>query len=596
MLDSAKIADSEAVPGDKTPPHKPVAARLLHEAILPNLGQFAAATVCMVIVAISTAALAYLMDPVVNRVFVERNKDLLWIVGGGVFTCFAAKGVAAYLQTVLMMRAGQSILTDLQNRLFAHVLTMDLAFFSTFKTGALISRLTTDINAMRQGVSTAITGFGREALSLVFLVGVMFYQDWLLATIAFVAFPPTVIGVTGLGRRLRKVTANTQEQTGAFMTLIEQSVVGIRVVKAYGLESYEAARAGQLTARLKQLVLSAEQVKAIASPLMETLGGIAVTIVIVYGGWRVISGVTSPGAFFSFITALLMAYRPMKALANANAQIQEGLAGAERMFAVLDIKPQVADRPDAVLLPNPAGDVRFDNVSFSYGDSVPAVSGLSFVAPAGKTTALVGPSGSGKSTIFNLLMRFYDNASGAITIGGHDITHATVVSLRNSIAFVGQDVVLFDDTARANIRFGRPGASDAEVEAAATSAGAHEFILALPQGYDTLVGERGQGLSGGQRQRIAIARALLRNAPILLLDEATSALDTETERQVQAALETLMAGRTTLVIAHRLSTVARADRICVIDKGHVADSGSHAELLARGGLYKRLHDLQFAEP
>ena len=596
MLDSAKIADSQGQRAAEPTPRKPVAARLLHEAILPNAAKFAAATVCMVIVAISTAALAYLMDPVVNRVFVERNKDLLWAVGGGVFACFAAKGVAAYLQTVLMMRAGQTILTDLQNRLFAHVLTMDLAFFSAYKTGALISRLTTDINAMRQAVSTAVTSFGREALSLVFLVAVMFYQDWLLATIAFVAFPPTVIGVTGLGRRLRKVTANTQEQTGAFMTLIEQSVVGIRVVKAYGLEAYEAARAGQLTARLKQLVLSAEQVKAIASPLMETLGGVAVTIVIVYGGWRVISGVTSPGAFFSFITALLMAYRPMKALANANAQIQEGLAGAERLFAVLDIEPQVADRSNAVTLPNPAGDIRFENVSFSYGDSVPAVAGLSLVAPAGKTTALVGPSGSGKSTIFNLLMRFYDHAAGTITIGGHEIAAASVASLRNAIAFVGQDVVLFDDTVRANIRFGRPEASDQEIEAAATSAGAHDFILQLPRGYDTLVGERGQALSGGQRQRIAVARAVLRNAPILLLDEATSALDTETERQVQAALETLMAGRTTLVIAHRLSTVARADRICVIDKGRVADSGSHSELLGRGGLYKRLHDLQFAEP
>ncbi|MBM3514298.1 MAG: ABC transporter ATP-binding protein, partial [Alphaproteobacteria bacterium] len=551
---------------------------------------------CMVLVAISTAALAWLMDPVVNRVFVERSEDLLWMVGGAVFACFAVKGVAAYLQTVLMMRAGQTILTDLQNRLFAHVLTMDLAFFAANKTGALISRLTTDINAMRQAVSTAITGFGREALSLVFLIGVMFYQDALLATIAFVAFPPTVIGVTGLGRRLRKVTANTQEQTGALMTLVEQSLVGIRVVKAYGLEAYEAARAGVLTQNLRRMILGAEQIKAVSSPLMETLGGVAVTVVIVYGGWRVISGATSAGAFFSFITALLMAYRPMKALANANAQIQEGLAGADRLFAVLDIAPSVIEKSNAVQLANSSGAVRFDDVAFSYGGMVPAVAGLSFEAAAGKTTALVGPSGAGKSTIFNLLMRFYDRAHGAISIGDQDVADVTVASLRTAIAFVGQDVVLFDDTVSANIRYGRPNATDADIEAAARSAGAHDFILALPQGYDTLVGERGQSLSGGQRQRIAIARAILRNAPILLLDEATSALDTETERQVQTALNSLMAGRTTLVIAHRLSTVARADRICVIDQGRVAEQGSHSELLARGGLYKRLHELQFAEP
>ncbi len=594
MLDSSKINESRPSAGARTKPGATVAARLVKEAMAPYLGQFLAAGACMVLVAISTATLAYLMDPVVNRVFVERNQDLLWAVGGAVLTCFAVKGVAAYFQTVLMMQAGQTILTDLQNRLFAHVLTMDLAFFAAHKTGALISRLTTDINAMRQGVSTAVTGFGREVLSLIFLVAVMFYQDWLLASIAFVAFPPAVIAVTGLGRRLRRVTADTQEQTGAFMTLLEQSLVGIRVVKAYGLETYEAARAGQLTSRLRQLILGAEQVKAVASPLMETLGGVAVTVVIVYGGWRVISGATSPGAFFSFITALLMAYRPMKALANANAHIQEGLAGADRLFAVLDIKPSVAEQPDAAPLAGATGGIRFDDVSFSYGGMVPAVARLCFTAEAGKTTALVGPSGAGKSTIFNLLMRFYDPAGGAITIGGQDIADVTVGSLRGAIAFVGQDVVLFDDSVRANIRYGRPGADDGEIESAARAAGAHDFIVALPQGYDTLVGERGQSLSGGQRQRVAIARALLRNAPILLLDEATSALDTETERYVQSALTGLMAGRTTLVIAHRLSTVARADRICVVDQGRVVEQGDHSELLAEGGLYKRLHDLQFA--
>jgi subfamily B ATP-binding cassette protein MsbA len=571
------------------------ASRLLRDAVLPNVGKFTLAGLCMVIVAVTTAALAWLMDPVVTGVFDEKRADLLWPVGGAVLTAFALKGVAAYAQTVIMTRAGQSILTDLQNRLFAHIMAMDLAFFAVNKTGALISRLTTDIAAMRQAVSSAVTAVGREALSVIFLIGVMFYQDWILASIAFVAFPPSVYLVTGLGRRLRKTTADTQAQTGAFMTLVEQSVTGIRVVKAYGLEAYEAARAGALTGRIRDLVIGAERVKAVASPLMETLGGIAVTIVIVYGGWRVISGVTTSGAFFSFITALLMAYRPMKALANAGAQIQEGLAGADRLYSVLDQSPTIADAPTAAPLKVRQGAVSFERVSFSYGAGVPALQGLSFDAAPGKTTALVGPSGAGKSTILNLLLRFYDANSGHVLIDGQDLRDVTLTSLRRSVAFVGQDVVLFDDTARANIGYGRPEADEAAIEAAAKAAGAHDFIMALPQGYDTMVGERGQALSGGQRQRIAIARALLKDAPILLLDEATSALDTETERQVQAALERLMAGRTTIVIAHRLSTVARADRICVIDRGRVIDQGRHEDLLARGGLYQRLYQLQFAD-
>jgi subfamily B ATP-binding cassette protein MsbA len=568
--------------------------RLLREAVSPYLGRFLLAGVCMVAVALSTAALALLMDPVVNRVFVERRADLLWPVGLAVFATFAVKGVAAYGQTMIMTRVGQTVLTDLQNRLFRHLLQMDLTFFAVHRTGALISRLTTDINAMRMAVSTALTGLGREALSVIFLVGVMFYQDWLLATVAFVAFPATVIPITTLGRRLRKVTANTQAQTGAFMTLVEQSLSGIRLVKAYRMEAYEGARAEGLTTTVRDLVIKAERVKALASPLMETLGGVAVTIVIVYGGWRVINGDTTAGAFFSFITALLSAYRPMKALANANANVNEGLAGAQRLFAVLDTKPALVEKPHAAPLTVGRGEVRFENVVFSYGDDLEALKGVGFVAAPGQTTALVGPSGAGKTTILNLIPRFYDVSGGAILIDGQNIADVTQASLRDSIALVSQDVVLFDDTVRANIRYGRPGASDADVEHAARAAGAHEFIVGLPMGYDAVVGERGQTLSGGQRQRIAIARALLKDAPILLLDEATSALDAETERQVQTALDRLKQGRTTLVIAHRLSTIASADQICVVDQGRVVETGDHGTLMAKGGTYARLYAMQFA--
>ncbi len=568
--------------------------RLLREGVLPHLGVFLSASLCMVVVAASTAALAWLMDPVVNRVFVEKRADLLWPVGLAVFASFALKGAAAYGQTVLMTRLGQTVLTDFQNRLFRHLLRMDLGFFAANRTGTLISRLTTDIAAMRLAVSTALTGLGREVLSVILLVGVMFYQDWLLAAVAFITFPATVIPIARLGRRLRKVTANTQAQTGAFMTIVQQSLSSIRLVKAYRMEALEIERAEALTTHIRDLTIKAERVKALASPLMETLGGLAVTIVIVYGGWRVINGETSAGAFFSFITALLSAYRPMKALANANAHVNEGLAGAQRLFDVLDTKPALAEKPGAPALAVPRGEVRLENVSFSYAADVPALRDLTLTVPAGKTTALVGASGAGKSTILSLIPRFYDVGSGAVTIDGVNIADVTLGSLRDAVAVVSQDVVLFDDTVRANIRYGKPGASDAAVEAAARAAGAHEFIAALPGGYDAVVGERGQALSGGERQRIAIARALLKDAPILLLDEATSALDAATERHVQAALERLKKGRTTLVIAHRLSTVAGADQICVLDQGRVVETGTHSALVSGGGAYARLHALQFS--
>ncbi len=568
--------------------------RLVREAVTPYLGRFLAAGVCMTLVAGSTAALAWLMDPVVSQVFVAKRADLLWPVGLAVFATFAVKGLATYGQTLIMTRVGQTVLTDLQNRLFRHLLVMDLRFFAAHRTGALISRLTTDINMMRLAVSTALTGLGRESLSIVLLVAVMFYQDWLLASIAFVTFPATVIPISTLGRRLRKVTANTQAQTGTLMTILEQSLAGIRLVKAYRMETYEAARVEDLTGSIRGSIIKSERVKALASPLMETMGGVAVTVVIVYGGWRVIEGATTAGAFFSFITALLSAYRPMKALSNANAAVNEGIAGAERLFAVLDIAPGVVEHPNAPALAVRRGEVQFDTVGFSYADDTDVLSAVSFTAPAGKTTALVGPSGGGKTTILNLITRFYDVNAGTIRIDGVNVADVSLASLRDSIALVSQDIVLFDDTVRANIGYGRPGATGTEIEEAGRAALAHDFIMELPSGYDTLVGERGQSLSGGQRQRIAIARAILKNAPILLLDEATSALDAETERQVQAALSRLKQGRTTLVIAHRLSTVAAADQIVVVDKGRIAESGDHQALIATGGLYAHLHSLQFA--
>jgi subfamily B ATP-binding cassette protein MsbA len=569
--------------------------RLLREGVRPYAGRIVLAVFCMGIVAAATALSAWLMDPVVNKVFVERRNDLLWPVGLAVMATFAAKGVASYGQAVLMSHVGLRIITDMQKRMFEHLISMDIAYFHATSTGSLVSRFNNDVYMIRAAVSNALVSVGKDSLSLIFLIGVMFYQDYVLASAAFFVFPAAVLPIARLGKRIRRVTANTQEELGEFTTLIEQSFQGIRVVKAYGMEKYEAGRFQEIVEKVFDLVYKSARVKGRASPIMETLGGAAVTVVVIYGGSRVIDGVTTPGAFFSFITALLMAYQPMKALANLNANLQEGLAAAQRVFSILDLEASIKDGPDSKPLEIKGGAVSFDNVRFAYGPEKHALRGVSFEVPAGKTVALVGPSGAGKSTALNLIPRFHDVDEGKVSIDGQDVRDLTLSSLRKSIALVSQEISLFDDSIRANIAYGRFGASEDEIIVAAKHAAAHDFIIGLPQGYDTIVGEHGVNLSGGQRQRLAIARAMLKNAPILLLDEATSSLDTESERAVQLALEELMRGRTTLVIAHRLSTVVNADLIHVIVDGRIAESGKHDELLSNGGIYSRLHALQFAE-
>ncbi|MGC2854872.1 ABC transporter ATP-binding protein [Novispirillum sp. DQ9] len=571
-----------------------LARRLYGEAVRPYAWRIVWAVVFMGLAAGAQGMTAWLMEPVVDWVFAAKNQAMLWPVAGAVLLTFAVKGGAEFAQSSLMSQVGLRIIADLQQRLFGHLMTLDAGFFGATRSGTLVSRFMVDVNMMRMAVSNAITSIGKDSLTVVALVGVMFYQDWLLALIAFFVFPVAIYPIARLGRRMRKVTVNTQEQMGALNTVLEQSFQGIRMVKAYGLEGLEATKVGKLTEAIYRLTVKSAVTRALSSPIMETLGGVAVTIVIVYGGYRVIADETTTGSFFSFITALLMAYQPMKSLAKLNASLQEGLAGAQRLFDLLDRRSAIADSPEARALDIRGGRVELDRVTFAYDPAVPALRDLSLDIPAGKTVALVGASGAGKSTVMNLIPRFHDVDAGAVRIDGQDVRDVTLASLCGAIALVSQEVVLFDDTVRANIGYGRPDATDEDIERAARMAAAHDFITALPDGYDTLVGERGMSLSGGQRQRLAIARAMLKNAPILLLDEATSALDTESERQVQDALETLMAGRTSLVIAHRLSTVVNADVIHVLDGGRLVESGSHAELLARGGAYARLHALQFA--
>jgi subfamily B ATP-binding cassette protein MsbA len=573
----------------------PLIRRLVRDFLRPYLGQVGLAHLCMLAVASTTALNAWLMEPVLDKIFLDKDARLVWVIAGVFLVSSVVKGGATYVQSVLMTRVGQRVVADIQRLLFARLMRADLAFFHANPTGSLISRFTNDANVMRGAAANVLVGVGKDALTVIFLVALMFYQDWLLALISFVVFPVAIRPIVSMGRRMRRVSANTQAELGHFTTLLDQTFQGARHVKAYGMEAYETDRAGNLIERIFKLVDRAARTRSAASPLMETLGGVAVAVVIVYGGYQVIGGVRSTGALFSFITALLLAYQPVKSLAGLNVNLQEGLAAAQRVFATLDIEPEIRDRPGAKPLTVHAGEIRFEEVHFGYGGGRSALSGVELLVPAGKTVALVGPSGAGKSTILNLIPRFYEVGAGRIAIDGVDIRDATLASLRGSIALVSQEVSLFDDTVRANIAYGRFGASEDEIVAAAKAAAADGFIRALPQGYDTMVGEHGVKLSGGQRQRLSIARAMLKNAPILLLDEATSALDTESERQVQAALRGLMRGRTTLVIAHRLSTVVDADLIYVVEHGRVTERGSHAELLARGGAYARLYALQFAD-
>ncbi|GAB6051637.1 ABC transporter ATP-binding protein [Magnetospira thiophila] len=569
--------------------------RLLRENVAPYKWWVFWSIFFMSVVAGTTGLSAWLLDPVITHIFDDKRSDLVWPLVGAILLTFMCKGFANYMQTLLMSRVGLRIIADNQNRLFRHLSRMDLAFFHAHPTGTLVSRFTVDIAQMRVAVSNGLTALGKDMMSLFALVGVMFYEDWQLSLIALVAFPTAIYPISRLGRRMRKVTANNQQEMGQLTTTLEQSFQGIRMVKAYGMEDYEMGRVAKLTDSIYALAVKAASTRAFSSPIMETLGGLAVAAVIAYAGHRVIHQDMRSGALIAFIAALLMAYEPMKRLANLNASLQEGLAGAQRMFALLDQPPAFSELPDAKDLVVSGGGVSVQDVHFSYDDENKALNGLTLEVPAGATVALVGPSGAGKSTVLNLIPRFYDLQSGSVTIDGQDVRHVTYASLRGAIALVSQEITLFDDTVRANIGYGRAEASEEEIRQAARHAAAEEFILNLPQGYDTLVGEQGVKLSGGQRQRLAIARAMLKNAPILLLDEATSALDTESERKVQAALDKLMTNRTTLVIAHRLSTVVKANLIHVIDRGRVIESGTHEQLLAHGGLYARLYALQFEE-
>ncbi|MBK19814.1 MAG: lipid A export permease/ATP-binding protein MsbA [Rhodospirillaceae bacterium] len=570
-------------------------ARLVRAYVRPHRGRLIFAVLCMAVVAATTAANAYLMKPVFDDVFILKDERMLVLIPIAILVIAVIKGIATYGQSVLMSHVGQRIVSTIQLGMFSHLMLADIAYFQKTSTGKLISRFNNDANMLRAAVSNVLVGIAKDTLTLVFLIGLLFYHDWALALIAFVIFPTAVYPIVRIGQRMRRVSDNTQVQMGELTTVLDETFRGARHVRAYGMEKYEIDRAENIIEAIFQLVQRAARVRSATHPIMESLGGVAIAVIIFYGGSQVIQGATTPGTFASFISALLMAYPAMKNLANLNANLQEGLAAANRIFALVDLDPTIKDKPEAEILDRVKGNLEFKNVNFGYEENRPALSGINLEISAGSTIALVGPSGAGKSTVLNLIPRFYDCAEGQILLDGIDLRDASIASLRANIALVSQDITLFDDSVRGNIAYGKPDATDDEIIAAAQSAEAHDFIENLASGYETHVGGRGMKLSGGQRQRIAIARAMLKDAPVLLLDEATSALDTETERQVQSALETLTRGRTTLVIAHRLSTVMAADEIYVMDGGKIIEQGTHAELLAKGGAYARLYAVQFAE-
>ncbi len=556
---------------------------------------YALSFVFMGIMAGTTSGLAYLMGTVINRIFVEQNSTMIWMLSGAVFLLSVVKGFSAYGQAVTLAHVGNRIVADNQKRVLERLLQQDVSFFARSHTAELSLRFNQGAQAARNVLNLIITSLGRDLLSVIGLTAVMILQDPVMAAIGLVVMPVAVAGVRSLIRKVRKIF--DREFHGAVQIMADsiEAFQGIRTVKSFNMEDELRARMSQRIDSLERASNRMTRAQSQSGPLMEALAGCAIALVIMYAGWSVLHGGRTPGEFFSVITALLLSYEPAKRLARLNIDLAGQLLGARMLFDVLDMKPTELDPPGTPELKVAKGRIAFDEVVFGYRENEPVLRGLSFVAEAGQTTALVGPSGGGKTTVMNLIERFYDPSSGSITIDGQAIERVSRRSVRDKVAYVSQDVFLFSGTIRENIAFGRPGASLEEIQQAARNAHAHDFIMGFSDGYDSKVGEHGTQLSGGQRQRIAIARAFLKNAPILLLDEATAALDSESEAEVQKALRTLQIDRTTLVIAHRLQTVVNADRICVVDSGRVVEFGRHDELLARRGRYFNFHQLQFAD-
>ncbi|MGF9693848.1 ABC transporter ATP-binding protein [Rhizobium sp. 0TCS1.26] len=588
-VDTAKkrksLVDSGTVTG--------VLKRIIAENGREHLGGYAIAISCLVVVALSTAFTAWIMESVVNEAFANKRADLVWMICGAIFIAFVLRGLATYGQAVTLSKIGNNIVAQYQRRLYAHLMTLSVGFYSESRSAHLAAQISQNVNGIRDVLNLTVTSTARDFLTLVALIAVMVSKDPILSLIVFGVAPPLLYALRYVSKRLRSATKESVELNSHVVGAMQETIQGISIVKSFTMEKELSRKVNGIIDAAENRANRIARLTERTSPLTETFAGLSISSVLAYAAFRSIYDGVPPGAFFAFVAALLMAYDPARRLARLQVQMERAVVNARMIYELLDLQPQQREEPNARDLVVTEARIELKGVTFRYGGGDQILKQVDIVAEGGKTTALVGPSGAGKSTIISLIPRFYDPAEGAILIDGQDIAKVTKSSLRRHLAYVSQQPYLFEGTIRDNIRYGRPEATDAEVEEAARLAYAHSFIMAQPQGYETPVGENGVTLSGGQRQRLSIARALVRNAPILLLDEATSALDNESEAAVQKALDTAMNGRTVVVVAHRLSTVVKADKIIVMAEGQVVEEGNHEALARRpDGLYARLNNLQ----
>jgi len=569
--------------------------RLL-EFFKPYKVRLVAAFIFSGLVAALTGAYAWLVRPVLDGIFIDKDTFLLNVLPLAILAVAVMKAAFSYGQNYLMNYVGNQVITDIRERLFLQLMRLPVRFHDSNTSGRLVSRVINDVNMMANAVVGVLKDLFQQGLTFLAMFGVILYQNWKLAAVSLLVIPISSFTMVRMGQRLRSLATRGQERMGDMASTLQETLAGIRIVKAFGREEAEGRRFRYSNEAFLRMTMKAIQVSSLGNSHMEVIGVVGVAAIIWYGGYLVIQGAMTPGAFFSFLTAMFMAYTPIRRLSGANNVVQQALSAAERVFTVLDMENERSRDHGLKQLAPISRSLEFRGVTFQYESSdAPAVTGVDLAVAAGEVVALVGSSGSGKTTLVSLVPRFYEPSEGGLYIDGHDIRDYTLQSLRAQIGMVSQSTVLFDETIQYNIAYGRSDASQADIIEAAKAAYAHDFIQRLPNGYETFIGENGVKLSGGERQRLAIARAILRDSPLLILDEATSALDSESERIVQLALTNLMKNRTTLVIAHRLSTIQNADRIVVLNRGRIVEVGSHQDLLRRDGFYKRLHAMQFQD-